>query len=207
MTTKKCRPLKALSRRHAEVRRSLCMIVRNEEVNLKACLESAADLVDEIVLVDTGSTDRTREIALACGARVFDFPWVDSFAAARNESLRHATGDWAFWLDADDRLDEPNRAKLGDLFAGLRDENAAFVLKCLCLPEGGVGSGMVVDHVRLFRNRPDVRWKYRVHEQILPAVRATGGTVRWSDVVIHHTGYQDPALRGRKLERDLRLLR
>src|SRR5262249_34673102 len=98
-------------------------------------------------------------------------------------------------------------AKLGDLFAGLRDENAAFVLKCLCLPEGGVGSGMVVDHVRLFRNRPDVRWKYRVHEQILPAVRATGGTVRWSDGVIHHTGYQDPALRGRKLERDLRLLR
>ena len=61
----------------------------------------------------------------------------------------------------------------------------------------GAGSGMVVDHVRLFRNRPDVRWKYRVHEQILPAVRATGGTVRWGEVVIHHVGYQDPALRGR----------
>jgi tetratricopeptide (TPR) repeat protein len=64
----------------------------------------------------------------------------------------------------------------------------------------------VVDHVRLFRNHPAVRWQYRVHEQILPAVRRLGGEVRWSDVVIHHAGYQDPSLRGRKLERDLRLL-
>jgi tetratricopeptide (TPR) repeat protein len=64
-----------------------------------------------------------------------------------------------------------------------------------------------VDHVRLFRNHPQVRWKYRVHEQILPSIRAVGGQVRWSDVVIRHLGYRDPALRGRKLERDLRLLR
>jgi tetratricopeptide (TPR) repeat protein len=63
-----------------------------------------------------------------------------------------------------------------------------------------------VDHVRLFRNLPAVRWRYRVHEQILPAVRAAGGRVRWSDVVIAHTGYTDPALRRRKLQRDLRLL-
>src|SRR5207249_9840407 len=75
---------------------SLCMIVKNEEDNLPACLASAAGLFHEVIVVDTGSTDRTREIAAACGARVFDFPWVDSFAAARNESLRHATGDWAF---------------------------------------------------------------------------------------------------------------
>jgi glycosyltransferase involved in cell wall biosynthesis/Flp pilus assembly protein TadD len=185
---------------------SLCMIVKNEEGNLLACLQSVADLVDEIIVVDTGSTDRTKEIAAAFGARVFAFPWVDSFAAARNESLRHAGGEWIFWLDADDRLDEDNRRKLRDLFAELKDENAAFVMKCLCLPDPQTGTATRVDHVRLFRNDPAVRWEYRVHEQILPALRRRDAAVRWVDVVIQHTGYQDPALRRRKLERDLRLL-
>jgi len=156
--------------------------------------------------MDTGSTDRTREIARAAGAQVFNFPWVDSFAAARNESLRHATGDWIFWMDADDRLDETNRQRLRTLFSGIKDENAAYVMKCLCLPDPTTGAATVVDHVRLLRNRPDLRWRYRVHEQILPAVRRAGGDVRWSDVVIHHAGYQDAAVRRRKLDRDLRLL-
>jgi tetratricopeptide (TPR) repeat protein len=185
---------------------SLCMIVKNEEANLPACLGSVADLVDETVVVDTGSTDRTREVAARYGARVADFPWVDSFAAARNEGLRHATGDWIFWMDADDRLDEANRGRLRALFAALRDENAAYVMKCLCLPDPAGHGATVVDHVRLFRSRPEIRWRYRVHEQILPAVRRLGGEVRWSDVVIHHAGYQDAELRGRKRERDLRLL-
>ncbi len=185
---------------------SLCLIVRNEESNLPACLGSAADLVDEVVVVDTGSTDATREIATRFGARVAEFPWVDSFAAARNESLRHATGDWIFWLDADDRLDEANRTQLRQLFANLPNANVAYVMKCLCLPDPQTSTATVVDHVRLFRNHPAIRWQYRVHEQILPAIRRQGGEVRWTDVVIQHTGYQDPALRRRKLERDLRLL-
>ena len=96
---------------------SLTMIVKNEEANLPACLASAADLVDEVVVVDTGSTDRTKEVAARFGARIFDFPWIDDFAAARNEALRHATGDWILWLDADDRIDEPNRQKFRQLFA------------------------------------------------------------------------------------------
>src|SRR3979411_386218 len=91
---------------------SLCMIVKNEAANLPACLASIQGLPPEIVVVDTGSTDHTRDIALQFGAKVYDFPWVDSFAAARNESLKHATGDWIFWLDADDRLDNDNRCKL-----------------------------------------------------------------------------------------------
>jgi len=91
---------------------SLTMIVRNEESNLRPCLESARGLFDETVVVDTGSTDRTGEIALEFGAKVFDFVWVDNFAAARNEALAHATGDYAFWLDADDLLDPPQREKL-----------------------------------------------------------------------------------------------
>jgi glycosyltransferase involved in cell wall biosynthesis/tetratricopeptide (TPR) repeat protein len=185
---------------------SLCTIVKDEEANLPACLQSVADLVDEIIVVDTGSTDRTKEVAAACGARVFDFPWVDSFAVARNESLCRAGGEWIFWLDADDRLDADNRRKLRELFAELKDENAAFVMKCLCLPDPRTGTGTRVDHVRLFRNDPAVRWEYRVHEQVLPSLRRCGAAVRWVDVVIQHTGYQDPALRRRKLERDRRLL-
>ncbi len=184
---------------------SLCVIVRNEEHNLPGCLESVADLVDEIIVVDTGSTDRTKEIALERGAKVFDFPWIDDFAAARNESLRHARGRWIFWLDADDRLDTANRGKLRSLLANLTDELAGYVMKCVCLPDSN-GVATVVDHLRLFRNHPQVRWTFRVHEQILPALRNLQADVRWSDVAIHHTGYQDTALRQRKLQRDLRLL-
>jgi glycosyltransferase involved in cell wall biosynthesis len=191
---------------HGFQRVSACIIVKNEEANLGNSLRSIADLVHELIVVDTGSTDRTKEIATSFGAKVFDFPWIDSFAAARNECLKHATGDWIFWMDADDRLDEENRAKLRSLFAGLRDENAAFVMSCRCLPDPVTQATTEVHHLRLFRNRPDVRWDFRVHEQILPAVLATDGDVRWSDVVIQHTGYQNPALRARKLERDLRLL-
>jgi glycosyltransferase involved in cell wall biosynthesis len=108
---------------------SLCMMVKNEEHNLAACLNSVRDLVSEVIVVDTGSTDRTRKIARAMGAKVFDFPWVDSFSAARNEGVKHATGDWVFWMDADDRLPEESRQPLRHLIASLKDENAAYVMK------------------------------------------------------------------------------
>jgi GT2 family glycosyltransferase/tetratricopeptide (TPR) repeat protein len=186
---------------------SLCLIVRNEEANIGDCLRCAADLFDEIIVLDTGSTDRTRELARAGGAQVHDFPWIDNFSAARNACLEHAGGDFIFWLDADDRLDEANRSKLRHLFARLRPgQPVAFSMKCLCLPDPRSGTSTVVDHIRLFPRHPQVRWRYRVHEQILPALRAVGVPVEWADVVIHHTGYQDAALRQRKLERDLRLL-
>jgi tetratricopeptide (TPR) repeat protein len=219
----------------ARPRVSLCMIVKDEEDNLPDCLASVAGLTDEIIIVDTGSTDRTRDIAVQAGAKVFDFPWVDDFAAARNESISHATGEWIFWMDADDRLDEDNRQKLRRLFDKLRSEeiggrseqsgsvlpphsslltphsfpltpHSCFVMKCLCLPDHQAGTATVVDHVRLFRNDSRIRWKYRIHEQILSAVRQAGGEARWSDVVIQHVGYQDAARVGPKLERSARLL-
>ncbi len=95
---------------------SLTMIVRDEEQNLPACLESVTGLFDELVLVDTGSTDRTVEIARSFGAKVFNFPWVGDFAAARNAALSHASGDYAFWLDADDRVEPEERDRLRLLF-------------------------------------------------------------------------------------------
>jgi hypothetical protein len=182
------------------------MIVRDEAANLAACLATAVDLVDEIIVVDTGSTDATREVARQWGARVHDFPWCDDFAAARNESVRHAGRPWIFWLDADDRIDEANRSRLRRLFAGLSDENAAYLMRYVALDDGAPGRTSAVDHARLFRNQPLVRWHYRVHEQILPAVVRTGGTIRQSDVVLHHLGYRDAAVVRRKLERNGRLL-
>lgn len=191
---------------------SLTMIVRNEESNLPACLESVRGLFDEIVVVDTGSTDRTAAIARSFGARVFDFVWVNDFAAARNAALARATGDYAFWLDADDVLDPPQRAALRTLLDGLGlgpgpDGEAAYVVRCSCDPDKDGGGGeTVVDHIRLFPLREDVRWGYRVHEQILPALRRADVPVRWTDVTVRHTGYTDPPLRRRKLARDEAIL-
>jgi tetratricopeptide (TPR) repeat protein len=182
------------------------MIVKNEEANLAACVGPVVGLFDEIVVVDTGSTDGTRDIARQFGARVFEWAWVDSFAAARNESIGHATGDWIFWLDADDRIDAANCAELGALLAGLKAENAAYVMKCICVPDAPGEAATEVDHVRLFPNHPALRFSYRVHEQIIPALRRLGSDLRWSQVAIHHVGYQDRAVRLRKLRRDLRLL-
>ena len=98
---------------------SLCLMVRNEEEKLAACLQSAGDLVDETIVVDTGSTDGTRELAAKLGARVFEFPWCDDFAAARNECIRHAAGEYILWMDADEVVDSSNREKLRALFKAL----------------------------------------------------------------------------------------
>jgi glycosyltransferase involved in cell wall biosynthesis len=188
---------------------SLTMIVRDEEANLPRCLEAVRGVFDEIVVVDTGSTDRTAEIARSFGARVFDFVWVDDFAAARNAALARATGDYAFWLDADDVVEPHQVATLRALIESLRfDQDWAYVVRCACDPgEDGSGGETVVDHIRLFPLREGLRWTYRVHEQILPALRRAKIPVRWTDLTVRHTGYVDRALRARKLRRDEAILR
>src|SRR5262249_34888110 len=110
-------PLTEPARNRARV--SLTMIVRDEEKNMLHCLESVRGVFDEIVVVDTGSVDRTREGGRDCGGRAFDFGWVDDFAAARNAALARATGDYAFWLDADDVIEPAEREKLIALLEGL----------------------------------------------------------------------------------------
>ena len=199
---------------------SLTMIVRDEEKNISNCLESVRGLFDEVVVVDTGSKDRSREIARDFGARVFDFVWVDDFASARNAALARATGEYAFWLDADDVVDPPEREKLQALLDSLQvaepaarsgphsgPYGGAYVLRCSCDPgPNGDGGQTVVDHIRLFPLREDVRWSYRVHEQILPALRRANVPVKWTDITVRHTGYTDRDLRERKLQRDRKIL-
>ena len=186
---------------------SLTMIVRDEQRNLPECLASARGLFDELIVVDTGSADRTAVIARSFGAHVTEFPWVDDFAAARNAALERATGDYACWLDADDRIPPVQQPKFRALLAGLRrGDEAAYVIRCACDPDERGGGATVVDHVRLFPRRGDVRWDYRVHEQILPALRRAGVPVRWTDLTVRHVGYADAVTRRRKLDRDRRLL-
>jgi GT2 family glycosyltransferase/tetratricopeptide (TPR) repeat protein len=192
------------------VKLSLCMIVRDNEPTIRACLESIRPWVDEMVIVDTGSRDRTPEICRELGARVFHAPWPDSFSAARNESLRHARGEWIFWMDSDDTISTACGRGLKSLADGPHDERVlGYVMQVHCPGAGCEGhlDTTVVDHVKLFRNRADLRFEFRIHEQIIPAIRRAGGEVAWTDLYVVHSGADHtPEGRQRKLVRDLRLL-
>ena len=193
-------------------RLSLCMIVRDSARTLPACLESVRPWVDEMVIVDTGSVDETPRIVESFGGRLFHFPWCDDFSAARNESLRHARGDWLFWMDSDDTI--PPACGRGVRTLVDRDvppHVLGYIMQVHCpgAAEDGVPDYDVtmVDHVKLFRNRPELRFDHRIHEQILPAIRAAGGEVAWTDLYVVHSGSdQSPAGQAKKLERDLRIL-
>ncbi|MCP3688042.1 MAG: glycosyltransferase [Gammaproteobacteria bacterium] len=184
----------------------LSIIARNEEANIAACLETVADLVSEIVVADTGSTDSTREQAARFGAKVIEFPWCDDFAAARNASLDGISASWVFWMDADDRLDDANRRGLGALFESLPEENIGYVMKYVSPWQDSARKASITDHLRLFRNQPDIRWQGRVHEQIRKPILDAGGEVRNAGLTINHLGYQTAQLRQQKAHRNLTLL-
>jgi glycosyltransferase involved in cell wall biosynthesis/tetratricopeptide (TPR) repeat protein len=186
---------------------SLCMIARDEEPRLGDCLRSIAPYVDELIVVDTGSTDRTREVARECGAQVYDLPWPDSFAAARNASIDLATGDWIFWMDADDVISPECGAGLRKLVAQHPQHDAAYHIAVHIPPGPGEFSPSVVDHVKLFPNRPDLRFEHRIHEQILPALRRVGLDLRFSDLYVTHQNYdRSDEGQAKKRRRDYRLL-
>jgi GT2 family glycosyltransferase/tetratricopeptide (TPR) repeat protein len=197
------------------LRLSLCMIVRDSAKTLPACLESIRPWVDEMVIVDTGSVDETPRIVESFGGRLFHFPWCDDFSAARNESISHARGEWVFWMDSDDTIPPACGCGLDALVEqDIDPEVLGFVAQVHC--PGGEEDGesdpdsdvTVVDHVKLFRNRSDLRFDGRIHEQILPAIRAAGGQVAWTDLYVVHSG-SDHSREGqdRKRERDLRILK
>lgn len=187
---------------------SLCMIVRNEAHQLADCLSPVAHLFAEVVIVDTGSHDATREVAERFATRVVEFPWCDDFSAARNAALRQATGDWIFWLDADDRLSPENAVRLGQLFAGLAHQPRAYAMDTVVHQAAGARErARLTTHVRLFPRHPAIGWRGRVHEQLRPGPESLGMETARSDVQIDHLGYEDAAVLHRKLRRNLRLLR
>jgi glycosyltransferase involved in cell wall biosynthesis len=166
------------------------MIVRNEENSLPCCLASVRGLFDEIIIVDTGSTDRTKGIAQWFGANVFDFEWRDDFAAARNCALDHATGDYVFWLDADDVIEPAERVKLKTLLDAPPDPGAAYAFP-LVLDQLDGSMATPGGQVRLFPRIPELRWEFRVHEIISRSIVRSGIPIRGAGIKIRHTGYAD----------------
>lgn len=191
-------------------RLSLCMIVRNNADTIRPCLESIRPWVDEMLVIDTGSTDATPQICVELGAKVRHWPWQDDFSAARNESLKDAAGEWIFWMDSDDTIPADCGRQLRELVdSDHPPERLGYVLQVHCPGPGDAGRHdvTVVDHVKLFRNRPELRFEHRIHEQILPAIRRAGGEVAFTDIFVVHSG-SDHSVEGRvrKLERDFKLL-
>ncbi len=200
-----------MSRNEPPMRLSLCMIVRDSARTLEPCLASIRPWVDEMVVVDTGSIDDTPAIAERLGARLLHSPWCDDFSAARNESLRHGRGEWLFWMDADDTIDAANGRKLRELAdRPLDDAPLARMMQCHYTgPDAAERpDATVVNQIKMFRNRPELRFEGRIHEQVLPSIQRLGGRIEWTDLFVTHSGCDhSPEGRRRKFERDLRLLR
>lgn len=187
------------------------MIVRNEAHTLARCLESVRDVVDQMVIVDTGSTDGTIALAKAYGAEVYHFAWCDDFAAARNEALRHACGEWILYLDADEVLAPDSAGMLRHLL--YQQPLQVGGLLCTIVSPHRVGEDASEVHrgayPRLFRNYgyPRIAFCGRVHEQITPAIIECGGAIVHSPIVIYHSGYNIPREQlEEKVRRNYRLL-
>ena len=184
---------------------SLCMIVKNEEDNLGRCLESAAPAFDQIVVVDTGSSDSTREIAAAHGAEIHHFEWCDDFAAARNRSLSFAECEWVMWLDADDAFPAESVARLRELVDSGRAP-AGLQITLLMAQSGAFRQR--VRQLRIFPNRPGIHFEGVIHEQVVRSLEAAAiGVEQAAAIVVEHLGYSDAGEVRRKSERNLALLR
>lgn len=188
------------------IRLSACLIVKNEAMFLPRCLESIRSFVDEIIVVDTGSDDDTVRIARSHGAQVSYFAWADDFSAARNESLRHAKGDWILYIDADETIDTENAARIRRVITQ-KDIMAVTIRQCIPQQDGNIATAFYSEYCRLFRRHPAIRFEGKIHEQILPAIERQGGRVLCTDIVIHHWAYAaSEEKKQRRAERNLRYL-
>jgi tetratricopeptide (TPR) repeat protein len=167
---------------------SLCMIVKDEEAMLPRCLGAVAEFVDELIVVDTGSTDRTVEIAESFGAKILHHEWDGDFSAARNVGLDAATCDWLLYLDADEVLVEGEGPRLRELL-GHTWREGIFLTESNHV--GDLSDGVAVQHnaLRLFKNHPDYRFAGRVHEQFAHKLPSQPERIEYTQVRIEHFGY------------------
>ncbi|MBU7581317.1 MAG: glycosyltransferase [Nostoc sp. TH1S01] len=174
---------------------SLCMIVKNEEFSLPKCLNSVKDFVDEMVVLDTGSSDRTPEIAQQFGAKVHHFQWTNNFSDARNAALKYVTGDWVLVLDADEMLTPSIVPQLQDVI-----QSDEYILINLIRQEIGAVQSPYSLVSRLFRNHPEIRFERPYHALVDDSVAAIlKKEPHWQvgylqAVAILHTGYQKRAI-------------
>jgi tetratricopeptide (TPR) repeat protein len=186
---------------------SLVMIVKDEEEMLSACLDSVKDVVDEMIIVDTGSTDATVAIAESFGAKVIDFPWTGSFAEARNVSLDHASGDWVLHLDADERVLAEDAPRIRSMLSRVYREGFSLV-ETNYTGEGEGVAAVAHNALRVWRHRPEYRFEGAIHEQ------KTQNMPTWlaerfelTGIRMLHFGYLKEVISARgKSERNLELL-
>lgn len=167
---------------------SLCMIVKDEADCLLAAIQSVRALTDEVIVIDTGSTDGTAEIALAAGAKLFHVPWTQDFAVARNFALKQASSQWILVLDADEILEAINPEAFDQLLDNVDVEGYFLRIKNDLGPSQDDSHDQVV---RLFRNKPVYQFEGPLHEQIAPSIlRANDGHGLASvPLTINHYGY------------------
>ncbi|MFZ5595904.1 MAG: glycosyltransferase [Bacillota bacterium] len=186
---------------------SLCIITKNEEKNIRRCLASASGAVDEIIVVDTGSSDNTCPVAEEFGCRVISFPWNGSFSDARNASLENATGDWIFCLDADEEITAESKEALRLLTSDNSVEG--YFIKVINYLGGEGWTETCPDLIfRLFRNRREYRFHGAIHEQIVDVILQKNKSARYriaGGVTILHYGYlssqvEEKNKKGRNLE-------
>ena len=157
------------------------MIVKNEEMHIARCLDSIAELVDEIVIVDTGSADRTVELASKYTSKVYSYPWNDDFSDARNYSFSKATMDYCMWMDADDILEKTEREKFLQLKKSLLPDTDIVMMKYHTAFDENGRPSFSYFRERWIKNCSKYRWVGAVHEVIPPS-----GKVIYSDIAICH---------------------
>jgi glycosyltransferase involved in cell wall biosynthesis len=188
---------------------SLCMIVKNEEDYIGNCLKSLCDIVDEMVIVDTGSTDKTKEICLSFNANVYDYQWNESFANARNFGLEKATGDWILWLDADEELVTMDKNLLHDqLYSNVIDVLLVQHINYYGSYPPNDNNVYTFFNNRIFRNHIGIKFIGRIHEYLdIKSVERPITTETTTEIKILHYGYLDELVEcKRKSERNLRIL-
>ncbi|MGK9477100.1 tetratricopeptide repeat-containing glycosyltransferase family 2 protein [Melioribacter sp. OK-6-Me] len=183
---------------------TLSMIVKNEEKYLKDCLESVKNIVNEIVIVDTGSTDNTISIAKEYNAKIYNFDWINDFSAARNYALSRSTGDWILYLDADERLDTNSLPELKKI---LNTVTKAGYFCTVMNIDNENDRDYSIRYVRLFKNSPDIKFAGKVHEQITDSLIENGYQIQHSRIIINHIGYDiAKEEKEKKAKRNLELL-
>jgi glycosyltransferase involved in cell wall biosynthesis len=185
---------------------SLCMIVKNEEASIERCLKSVCGLVDEILITDTGSQDRTIEIARNYHAVVEQHPWQNDFAASRNLSKDKAHCDWIFFLDADEELTKATTDQLKPILQSTRADGISMLQRSL-QPGNSLIKYQDTRITRLFRNKPMFRFEGAIHEQIRPSILRNGGNILDSELVFLHYGYLSNTAQGAsRTKRNLEIL-
>ena len=183
---------------------SLCMIVKNEESVLEQCLMSVVNFVDEIIIVDTGSRDKTKEIAFKYTNKVFDFKWENDFSKARNYSIEKATNDWILILDADEVVEELNLRDLSTLYNNI---DVVGRIKIVNEYEDNNGTKKYIGRVNRFFNRNFFEYEGIIHEQIMSKKKNSYKTKN-IEITVNHIGYSHEVLkRTNKIFRNLELLK